>query len=283
MQKRSAFDATALGAYDVSTRVEAYGPTGMLDRPSTSKGTPMNAKPNITSTASLIGDPARSVMLVTLLDGRARPAGELARAAGVTPQTASSHLAKLLVGGLVVVESEGRHRYYRLADSSVALAMESLAAVGPRGPVRRQSATRESQKLGFARCCYDHLAGRLGVAVTLSLERRAYIVPVSGKEYEVTSVGADWFAAFGLDSTVARPGRGGLARQCLDWTERQNHLAGPLGTRLMNLLCSKGWIRLAPSSRAVEVEPDGWVGLRTDFDIDGRDLRSVTAASASSP
>lgn len=243
----------------------------------------MNAQPNIASTAFLIGDAARSAMLVALLEGRARPAGELARAAGVTAQTASSHLAKLLVGGLVVVETEGRHRYYRLADASVALALESLAAVGQREPVHRRGATRESQKLEFARCCYDHLAGRLGVAVTRGLEKRAFIVPAAGKQYEVTSVGAVWFAAFGLDVTAARPGRRGLARQCLDWTERQNHLAGPLGARLMGLLCSKRWIRRAPSSRAVEVMPDGWAGLRREFGIDERDLRSVTPASANGP
>jgi DNA-binding transcriptional ArsR family regulator len=122
--------------------------------------------------ASLIADPARAVMLVGLVDGRALPAGELAYSAGVTPQTASSHLAKLVDGGLLAVEREGRHRYYRLAGAHVAQALEQLAAIRPAEPVRRKAVTANARELSFARCCYDHLAGRLGVAVTDALKRR---------------------------------------------------------------------------------------------------------------
>lgn len=227
----------------------------------------MEHQPNIASAAFLIAEPARATMLIALLDGRARPAGELAFAAGVTAQTASSHLGKLLEGGLLTVETEGRHRYFRLAGPHVALALENLASIGSREPVRRKPITREARKLQFARCCYDHLAGRLGVAITCGLQQRGFLGATPDKQFEVTPPGAEWFGDFGLDITKIKPGRRGLARQCLDWTERQHHLAGPLGRQFMDLLCDKGWIRRAKSSRAIEVTPKGWRGLQEHFGI----------------
>lgn len=222
----------------------------------------MHPQPNVASAASLIGDPARAAMLMALADGRARPAGELAYAASVTAQTASSHLAKLLAGGLLVVEVEGRHRYYRLAGPHVALALENLASIGPIDVPRRKPLTREAQNLRFARCCYDHLAGRLGVAVTRGLEERSLLVAAADKRFEVTAAGAEWFAGMGLDIAKIKPTRRGLARQCLDWTERQHHLAGPLGVQFMRLLGANGWIRRSRSSRVVELTPKGRAGLR---------------------
>ena len=230
-------------------------------------------QPNIAAAAFLIADSARSVMLTALLDGRARPAGELAYCAGVTAQTASSHLGKLLAGGLLTVETEGRHRYYRLAGSHVALVLENLASIGPREPVRRRALTRDAQRLQFARCCYDHLAGRLGVAVTHGLQEQGFLVAASDKQFEVTQAGAEWFACVGLEVAAVRPGRRGLARQCLDWTERQYHLAGPLGVQFTDLLCAKGWIRRVKSSRAVEVTPMGWTGLKKHFGIEEQTLK----------
>src|SRR6185437_8327833 len=130
-------------------------------------------EPNVAAVAALIADPARAAMLTALLDGKALPAGELAYASGITAQTASSHLAKLLAGGLVAVESEGRHRYYRLAGAQIAQALEQLASIRPAGPVvRRRALSAEAKELRFARCCYDHLAGQIGVAVTQALEER---------------------------------------------------------------------------------------------------------------
>jgi len=234
----------------------------------------MGPQPNIATSAFLIGDPARAAMLVALLDGCARPAGELAHAAGVTPQTASSHLAKLLVGGLVSVETEGRHRYYRLAGPHVALALESLASIAPNEPVRRKVLPPEAQRLRFARCCYDHLAGRLGVAVACGLQERGLLTPAPDKRFEVTAAGAIWFGALGLDTTKIRPGRRGLARQCLDWTERRHHVAGPLGGQFTTLLCVKGWIRRAPSSRVIDVTREGWKKFKQELGVDEWDLRS---------
>ncbi|MGY5779617.1 ArsR/SmtB family transcription factor [Rhizobium sp. LEGMi135b] len=227
----------------------------------------MTTQPNIAAVAFLIADPARVAMLSALLDGRARPAGELAYSAGVTAQTASSHLGKLLAGGLLAVETEGRHRYYRLAGPHVALALETLASIGPAEPVRRKPLTREAQKLRFARCCYDHLAGRVGIAVTHGLLERGFLTAAERKRFELTPAGAEWFDRMGMNTASIKPTRYGLARQCLDWTERQHHLAGPLGVHLTNLLFAEGCIRRSPSSRAVDVTPKGWKVLREHLGI----------------
>ena len=229
----------------------------------------MDLNPGIASVAFLIADPARAVMLAALLDGRALPAGELAHAAQVTPQTASSHLAKMLEGGLLACEREGRHRYYRLAGPHVAQALEHLAAISTPQSVRRKPLSRDARRLRFARCCYDHLAGQLGVAVTRALQTRGYIAPAAEKQFDVTAAGAMWFARLGLDVTAMRPSRRGLASQCLDWTEREHHLAGPLGVAFLRALCAAGWLRRSPSSRAVEVTPKGLAKLKEDLGVDG--------------
>ncbi len=229
----------------------------------------MNTLPNhVSSTAFLIADPARAAMLIALADGRALPAGELAYAAGVTAQTASSHLAKLLAGGLLTVETEGRHRYYRLAGSDVAQALEHLAALRPSEAVRRKPLSHEGQNLRFARCCYDHLAGQLGVAVTQALQERQYIVPAAEKQFLVAPSGREWFGIMGLDVAALKPTRGGLARQCLDWTERRHHLAGPLGVQFMALLCSNGWLQRSESSRLIQVTSLGWSGFKKHLGVD---------------
>jgi DNA-binding transcriptional ArsR family regulator len=233
----------------------------------------MSRHPAVSSAAFLIADPTRATMLMALADGRAQPAGELAYAAGVTAQTASSHLGRLLAGGLLSVETEGRHRYYRLAGSHVALALENLASIAPGGTVRRMPRSREARDLQFARCCYDHLAGGLGVAVTKALQERALIVAVEDKQFEVTADGVEWFSSMGLDMAALKPTRRGLARQCLDWTERRHHLAGPLGVAFMTQLCAKGWVRRVKNSRAVQVTPKGWAGLKEQLDVNERSVQ----------
>jgi DNA-binding transcriptional ArsR family regulator len=238
----------------------------------------MGPQPNIASTAFLIADPARASMLMALLDGRARPAGELAHAAGVTAQTASSHLGKLLAGGLIVVETAGRHRYYRLAGSHVALTLENLASISPAVAARRKPSSREAQRLQFARCCYDHLAGRIGVAVTQGMQERGFLVPRTDKQYEVTPAGAKWFEGMGLEIAKLKASRKGLARQCLDWSEREHHLAGPLGVQFMSILCANGWLRRSNLSRAIDVTPKGWLGLREQLGIMAGAVRSEAGA-----
>lgn len=237
----------------------------------------MVTQPNIAAAAFLIADPARANMLMSLLDGRARPAGELAYAAGVTPQTASSHLGKLLDGGLLLVETQGRHRYYRLAGAHVALALENMASISSIGVARTRPPTRDAKKLQFARCCYDHLAGRVGVAVTGGMLGRGYLVVADDKQFAVTPHGADWCAHIGVDIADVKKSRRGLARQCLDWTEREHHLGGPLGVRLLKSFCAQGWLQRSESSRAVEVTPTGWMAFEQHLDIT---LDALSAASS---
>jgi DNA-binding transcriptional ArsR family regulator len=155
--------------------------------------------PSVAQAAALIAEPARAAMLMALVDGRALPAGELAYSAGVTPQTASAHLARLLDGGLIEVEKEGRHRYYRLAGAQVAQALEQLAAIRPPAPIRRKAPNAKARELRFARCCYDHLAGWLGVAVASELTRRELLIARPDKQFDITATGIEWFASVGVD------------------------------------------------------------------------------------
>jgi DNA-binding transcriptional ArsR family regulator len=233
----------------------------------------MTSTPTFAATAALFGHPVRAAILSVLLDGRALPAGELAYAGGVNPATASSHLGKLLDGGILAVEVEGRHRYYRLAGPHIAEAIESLLAVTPIGTLRRKAPSREARRLQRARRCYDHLAGRLGVAVTAALVDRGIIVPVANKQYEISPTGAEWFAELGIDIGSLRHSSRGLARQCLDWTEREHHLAGPLGVALLGLMCEKGWVSCSKRDRALQLTPSGQIALSEHMGIEIATLR----------
>ncbi|HLJ71442.1 MAG TPA: helix-turn-helix transcriptional regulator [Roseiarcus sp.] len=232
----------------------------------------MSLLPSFAAIAALIADPARAAMLIAVLDGRALPAGELAYAAGITAQTASAHLAKLLDGGLLSVETCGRHRYYRLAGAHIAQALEQLAAIRPAEPVRRKALTPEARELRFARCCYDHLAGQLGVAATRAMQEKGFIVAADEKRFEVTAAGAEWFGGLGLNVASLKPTRRGLARQCLDWTERSHHLAGPLGVAFLDRLCAAGWLRRSRQSRLVRVTPKGRIALKERLGVEAEPL-----------
>ncbi|GGF41314.1 transcriptional regulator [Aliidongia dinghuensis] len=237
----------------------------------------MGAQENVATVAFLIADRGRAAMLMALADGRARPASTLAEIAGITAQTASSHLAKLLDGGLVAVETAGRHRFYRLAGPHVAHALEALATVGGAtaggasgggaAPARKRVVTLQQRQLCFARCCYDHLAGRVAVAITRGMLDRGFIAPADEQRFAVTGIGAEWFGRLGIDVTALKARRWGLARQCLDWSEQAPHLAGPLGVELMRRLSSDGWLRRRETSRAIEVTPKGWIGLRRELGL----------------
>ena len=228
----------------------------------------MDGKPSIATVAALIGDTGRAAMLTALADGRALPAGELAAAAGLSPPAASAHLARLTDGGLLAVEREGRHRYYRLAGPGVAAILESLACYAGQ-PIRPGAArTPKARALRRARTCYDHLAGELGVAVATALEDRGLLAPADGKRLDVTPSGAMWFGAvLGIEATALRPGRHGIACRCLDWTERQHHLAGPLGTQMLRRCCDLGWLTKTPSSRVVQLSPSGRDSLHQKLGI----------------
>ncbi len=204
----------------------------------------------------LIAAPARSAILDALSDGNAWPVGALARAANVSPSTASEHLDELRAGGLVTAERSGRYRLYRLATTEVADALEQLGTLAP--PLRprglRESSRNEALRLG--RTCYDHLAGRLGVAVTEGLVARGYLRGAS-EAFAPTRKGERAFASIGVDVGLLRRGRRPLTRTCLDWSERRPHLGGALGAALLDRLESCSGLEHAKGSRAVQLRASG--------------------------
>ena len=211
-------------------------------------------EPRLARVAAVVADPARSRMRAYLLAGEYASAGELARAASVTPATASGHLGKLLDARFVVCEPRGRHRYYRLADAEVAHALEALALVAERDAHDAAWAHPQRARLRLARCCYGHLAGQLGVAVYDALQRGGRLASTCSG-FELTDSGRAWLERLGL--IPSRPNsRRRFAYRCLDWSERRDHLGGQLADELYQHFTSKGWLRRA-SGRAVEVTPNG--------------------------
>lgn len=219
--------------------------------------------------ASLLAEPTRAAMLTAMLDDRPLAAGELARLAGVSPATASAHLARLLHGGLVTVIRQGRHRYYRLAGPEVAAAMEALAHLSPVTPVRSLRQSQDATALGQARTCYDHLAGRAGVALLDALLARKLLVAPQANglpdRLDVTTAGLATLSSFGLDMAALKRARRRFAGACLDWTERKPHLNGALGAAITARLLGLGWIERGPRRRAVRVTPAGAEGLAATF------------------
>ena len=209
--------------------------------------------------ASLVGDPARSNMLTALMTGRALTASELAHQAGVTPQTASSHLAKLEAGGLIEQEKQGRHRYYRLADPDVAAVLEGLEGLAARAGHLRVRTGPKDPALRRARVCYDHLAGDLGVQMLDSMKRQR-LLRQRKQDVELTAEGGRFLAESLQISAddIAHPRRP-LCKTCLDWSERRHHLAGTLGAALLNRFTELKWAArdAAPGSRVVNFTRQG--------------------------
>jgi DNA-binding transcriptional ArsR family regulator len=230
----------------------------------------MNAlgEADIAPVAALLAEPARAAMLTALLDGRALAAGELARVAGVSAATASSHLAKLLDGGLVTVVRQGRHRYYRLTGAEVAELLEVLARISPRPAVRSLRQSRQARLLGEARTCYDHLAGRAGVDLLGALVDGGHLdaagggYPEAGPDaYLVSAHGEVTLKELGVDLDALRRGRRRFAPACLDWTERTPHLGGALGAGITVALIERGWFARGPMRRVIKVTDQGREGL----------------------
>ncbi len=250
---------------------------------------------DIAPVAALIADPSRAAMLTALLDGRPLAAGELARLADVSPATASAHLGRLLEGGLVAVTRQGRHRYYQLAGPQIGAVLEAMAEVSPRTPVRGLHQSRKAAALEQARTCYDHLAGRAGVALLDALLGKGILTGAdasteagaeaaagagvgAGSErswehgdraYDVTALGSGVLAELGIDVGAARRSRRRFAGACLDWTQRRPHLNGALGAAITARLFELGWIERAASpsrmTRAVRVTTAGREGLAGAF------------------
>lgn len=225
---------------------------------------------DISSVAALIGDCTRARMLWALMGGQALPAGELAMCAGVAPQTASAHLSKLVEGKLIRAEIQGRHRYYRLASPEVGAVIEALATLAPHAnaPVRQK--TSDANALRYARTCYNHFAGTLAVQINEALQQRRLLAAGADRQYRVTNEGRVWFEELGIDLAEMRSNRSDFARQCLDWTERRHHLAGALGTALLQRFFEMRWVARVDKTRVVRVTNKGQEQIRRLLGIEFR-------------
>ena len=222
----------------------------------------MTSASDLASLAALLADRTRAAICLALLDGRAWTAGELATHTRVAPSTATEHLHRLVDGGLLVERRQGRHRYVQLADPSIAHLLEDLSAwLQPRhDPVRGLRAVTADAALRRGRTCYDHLAGRLGVAVTDAMTAAGLLDQTGG--FALTAAGLNWLTGtLGLKAADLRPGRRPLVRGCLDWTERRQHLAGTAGAKLCETFLGNGWVARIGSGRAVRLTPNGKAAL----------------------
>ncbi len=224
----------------------------------------MKDGPHIARIAALVGDRARAEILTALMAGQALTATELAGIADVTKQTISAHLAKLVDAKLLAVLSQGRHKYFRLADRDVAQLLESLMGVAQRaGAVRLKSSPREPA-LRKARVCYDHLAGELGVFALDSLQKRG-LVRRRGDGLELTGKGQAFCSAIGVSVDALDSSRRAVCRPCLDWSVRRDHLAGTLGAAVLAKCYERGWAKRLPGSRVVQFSAAGERAFRECF------------------
>ena len=241
---------------------------------------------DLAAIGSVLAEPARARMLLALGDGRALPAGTLASEAGVAASTASEHLARLVDGGLVTVHPQGRHRYYRLAGPEVGQLIENLARLAPAAPVRSLREDSRAYAVRRARTCYDHLAGRLGVAVFAALLREGLVTggdgihridgdgedrlsaPGRDIDYRLTPAGHARLSELGVELPPLEDGNGIPLRYCIDWTEQRHHLSGRVGRALTDRLLALGWLKRADRGRAVLVTDAGRERLPAELGVE---------------
>jgi DNA-binding transcriptional ArsR family regulator len=223
--------------------------------------------PIVAEIAALLADPARATMVWALLDGGALTASELAVAAQVTPQTASTHLAKLTEAGLLSMTRQGRRRYFQFASPRVTDMIDGIVAVALEKRPRYRPLSRQARALNAARICYDHLAGRLSVDLTDSFVARGHVV-LDDEVAEITRAGTRFLTEFGIELPTPRSTRRHYARLCLDWTERRPHLAGAVGATVTKRYFDLGWLERMKRSHAVIVTPLGRRGFQETFGID---------------
>ena len=217
--------------------------------------------------ASLIGDPVRSTILWTLMDGRAYTATELSIFADTSAQNISMHLSKLVQNDLLSVEKQGRHRYYRFARQEVAYAVEALANLIPGKPADTKFSNESDSAVRYCRTCYDHLAGKIGVAITGSLLQQQLILQQKNT-FTISAKGSKWLGALEIDMASLQSQRRVLIRPCLDWSERQYHLAGAVGAALLHKMLKEDWVRRTRNSRAMIITAKGRKQLNVYFKID---------------
>jgi DNA-binding transcriptional ArsR family regulator len=223
----------------------------------------VSSGPEIATTAALVADATRASMLSALMGGKALAAGELARVAGVTPQTCSGHLSKLTAAGFIRAAQQGRHRYYLLASPDIARLLEALQVAHAGSDASIATGPRD-RELAYARVCYDHLAGQLGVALLARFHAIEWIVSTEAG-IALTPLGRDRLTALGVQ--VQDPGRRVECRECMDWSERRMHLAGHVGAQLLTTMLARGWLRRRKDSRALLVSEEGRRGLGAVFDV----------------
>jgi DNA-binding transcriptional ArsR family regulator len=240
---------------------------------------------DIAAIGSLLAEPARARILTALGDGRALPASVLAAEAGIAASTASEHLARLVDGGLLQVEAHGRHRYFRLAGPQVGELIETIARLAPPARVRSLRQGTRAEAIRAARTCYDHLAGRLGVAIMSTLIAAGDLTGGDGRhvrerarkdrpsamgrdlDYRLTDEGADKLANLGVDVEQALAGPRTPIRYCIDWSEQDHHLSGALGAALAERFFELKWVKRLPRTRAVLVTDDGRQGLAEQLNV----------------
>jgi DNA-binding transcriptional ArsR family regulator len=229
----------------------------------------MKSGPDIARIGALIGDPARANILSALLSGKALTATELAAEAGITGQTASSHLKKMTEGGLLAQAKQGRHRYFTLAGPEVASVLESIMGLAAsKGHLRTRTGPKDPA-MRAARVCYDHLAGDMAVRIFDSLQLRSFLTVSSDKGgLGLTKSGKDFMLGFGIDLDALAGSRRPLCRACLDWSERRNHLAGSLGAAILTRFQEEQWLRREPNSRVIHTSPNGELAMQKLFPTD---------------
>lgn len=228
----------------------------------------MDDAPDIPRIARLLADPSRAKIVWALIDGTTRPAGELAYAANISAQSASAHLTKLVEGGLLECEAQGRHRYFRISNSEVACMIEGMATlsaeIAPRKPPPPPLVRAMPNEFMHARTCYDHLAGEMAVKVLDTMLQKGWLTG-AGPEFSLTALGEKKLAALEISIDVARAERRVFARPCVDLTQRRPHLGGALGAALLDLYVEQGWILRSPRSRIVTITPKGNEAFKKNF------------------
>ena len=227
----------------------------------------MTANPNVAVVATLVSETSRAAILTVLLDGRFHPASELAYMAGIKPQTASFHLAKMVDAKIVSVEKQGRHRYYGIRNQEVAQIMESLLSIAPPIEIKSLKQASENTAIRFARTCYDHPAGNFGVLLTDSLVKMG-VINEEKQGFIVTEKGEGFFSNFQIDLEKLKKKRRSFSHKCLDWSERRYHLGGALGNALLERILELNWIQRMQKTREIKITIEGKKGFKETFSFD---------------
>lgn len=227
----------------------------------------MSIYPNISALTAMLTEKSRTAILAALMDGKFHTASELAHMASIKPQTASFHLAKLEENNLVICEKHGRFRYFRLANDEVANTLEIFMSISPPPEVRSLTQSSQLKRLQNARTCYDHLAGRVSVNLTNTMQEAGYIER-NNKKFIVTAKGELFFRDLGVDLVGLSKKRRSFSHACLDWSERTHHLGGALGNGLFERYIELGWIETKANSREIVITPRGKFGFKDLFGLE---------------